>query len=139
MDLEAACRQLAVRPSHAHLSVICLKNPESGRAEFFKVCAMPFGATAAVHASHRLAIALETIVTKIFGIPCTHYFDDFTFIVPSTLGQELIEIVEEGLAFLGWRVKGGSKDVLLNKTSGALGVTFDLSQVFGPKPFLSVQ
>ena len=49
LDLEAAYRQLAVRPSHAHLSVICVKNPVSGKAEFFEVCAMPFGATAAVH------------------------------------------------------------------------------------------
>ena len=57
--------------------------------------------TAAVHGFNRVAIALETITAKIFGIPCTHYFDDFTFIVPSTLGQELIEIVKEGLAFLG--------------------------------------
>ena len=83
---------------------------------------MPFGATAAVHGFNRVAIALETIITKIFGIPCTHYFDDFTFIVPSTLGQELIEIVKEGLAFLGWRVKGGDKDVPLDRTFGALGV-----------------
>ena len=79
---------------------------------------MPFGATAAAHGFNSVAMAVETIITKIFGIPCTHYFDDFTFIVPSTLGQDLIEIVKEGLAFLGWRVKGGSKDVPLNKHLG---------------------
>lgn len=99
---------------------------------------IPFGATAAIHGFNRVAIALQTIITKIFGIPCAHYFDDFTFIVPSTLGQELIEIVKEGLVFLGWRVKGGSKDVPLDRTFGALGVIFDLSQVLAKKPFLFV-
>ena len=46
--------------------------------------------------------------------------------------------MKEGLAFLGWRVKGGSKDLPLDRTFGVLGVIFDLSQVLDPKPFLFV-
>ena len=61
----------------------------------------PFGASAAVHGFNRAAQALENVLTRLFGILCTHYFDDFTFLVPSTLGSEILEVVLEG-----WRWSG---------------------------------
>ena len=83
VDLESAYKQLAVDPAHASLSIFALKNPDTSEVEFFEACALPFGATAAVHGFNRMSQALETILTDIFGIPCTHYFDDFTFILPN--------------------------------------------------------
>ena len=73
--------------SHAHLSIVCIKNPTTGGVEFFEIPAMPFGVAAAVHGFNRVAVAIEAIVAKIVGVPCAHYFDDFTFLVPRTLGQ----------------------------------------------------
>ena len=46
--------------------------------------------------------------------------------------------MKDELVFLGWRVKGGSKDVPLDRTFEALGVILDLSQVLAQKPFLFV-
>ena len=46
-------------------------NPKIGLPEFFEVCALPFGATAAVHGFKRVATALEAILVQEFGIPCT--------------------------------------------------------------------
>ena len=41
--------------------------------------------------------ALETILTDIFGIPCTHYFDDFTFILPEPVAKLAIESAKKVL------------------------------------------
>ena len=58
VDLESAYEQLPVRPSHAHLSICAMKNPESGAVEFFELHELPFGASAAVHGFNRAAMEL---------------------------------------------------------------------------------
>jgi len=138
VDLEAAYRQLAVRPSQAHLSIVCVKNPETGEPEFFEICAMPFGASASVHGFNRVSAAIEAILVQILGIPCTHYFDDFTLLVPEEGGLELIEVLKEGLDLLGWKLKA-DKETPLDSSFIALGVVFDLSQCFHKVPNLVVK
>ena len=107
LDLDSAYKQCPVRPSQAHLSVCAMKDPDSGKVMFFELHALPFGATASVHGFNKAAMALEHILTGITGIPCTHYFDDFTFIGPKTIMLAVIEIAKDLVALLGWRVKGG--------------------------------
>ena len=126
LDLESAYRQLAVRPSQRHLAIFSLKNPVSGQVEFFECNALPFGASAAVHGFNRAAMALEKIMMSMFGIPCTHYFDDFSFIAPAAVAEPVLELAQEVLDLLGWEVKGETKDVPLDACFAALGVSFDL-------------
>ena len=126
LDLESAYRQLAVRPSQRHLAIFSLKNPVSGQVEFFECNALPFGASAAVHGFNRAAMALEKIMMSMFGIPCTHYFDDFSFIAPAAVAEPVLELAQEVLDLLGWEVKGETKDVPLDVCFTALGVSFDL-------------
>ena len=101
IDLESAYRQLPVRPSNAHLAIFGLKNPDTGKAEFFEAHALPFGASAAVHGFNRLAESLETILAELFGIPSTHYFDDFTFVLPKVMADLVAGAAKKVLGLLG--------------------------------------
>ena len=138
VDLESAYKQLAVRPSHAHLSICALKNPDTGHVEFFEMHALPFGASAAVHGFNRAAMAIEHILVKIFGLPCTHYFDDFTFVMPSVIADFITEALRDVLETLGWKVKGGDKDLSPDTEFTALGVVFDLTERDAPTPILRI-
>jgi len=112
-DLESAYKQLPVRPSHAHWATCAVKNPLTESVEYFELHALPFGASAAVHGFNRAAMAIEHILTKVFGIPCAHYFDDFTFVAPEEIIGDIVELARDALSLLGWKVKGGDKDVTL--------------------------
>ena len=100
----------------------------AGRLEYFEMACLPFGASAAVHGFNRVAQAIESILKTQFGIPCTHYFDDFTFVLPRAFGEAAIQEVRRALSTFGWTVAGGDKDPPLKQKFGALGVEFDLSQ-----------
>lgn len=60
-----------------------------------------------MHGFNWVATGVEIIATKNSAIPCPHYFDNATFIAPSTLCQELIEIVAEGWLILVGRSRRG--------------------------------
>ena len=87
--------------------------------------ALPFGASAAVHGFHRAAESLECILAEIFGIPCTHYFEDFTFVVPQAIADLVTGSAKKVFNLLGWSVKA-SKDKPNEPAFTALGVRFDL-------------
>ena len=124
-DLGSAYRQLPVRPAHAHLSIFGIQNPSAAKAELFDAHALPFGAGAAVHGFNRAAESLETILAEIFGTPCTHNFDDFTFVLPKAIANVVAGSAKEVLKLLGWSVKA-SKDKPNEQAFTALGVRFDL-------------
>jgi len=138
LDLESAYRQLAVRPSQRHLTVFSLKNPDNGNVEFFVCNALPFGASAAVHGFNRAALALEHIIMREFGVPCAHYFDDFTFVAPAAIAETMINKAKDVLNLLGWSVKA-DKDLPLAESFPALGVMFDLKKCCDEVPVLVVK
>ena len=120
VDLESAYKQCPVAQKHSHVSVFALKNPESGEVEFFEVCALPFGATAAVHGFNRCATALNHTAHHVIAAPCSHYFDDFTLIAPKALGERMSEKVIALFEVLGWKVKK-EKDLPMEDVFVALG------------------
>ena len=138
LDLESAYKQLPVRASHAHLSICAIKNPHSELVEYFEMHALPFGASAAVHGFNRAAMALEHVVTKLFGIPTTHYFDDYTLVMPKAIQDIVVDGFRDALDLLGWKIKGGDKDLPVAKQFIALGVSFDLEGVDLPIPVLRI-
>jgi len=133
MDLESAYKQCPVAPAHARYSPFALKNPESGEVEFFFAKALPFGATAAVHGFNRAAMALNHLVHAFVGIPCTHYFDDFTIVVPEIISSTVDTLARRFFELLGWDVKV-SKDKPMSRTFTALGVDFDLTELKSDDP-----
>ena len=92
------------------ICVCAMKDPDTEKVMFFELHALPFGASAAVHGFNRAPMALEHILGSVFGIPCTHYFGDLTFIGPDNIMSSLMEIAKDAMAFLGWKIKGGDKD-----------------------------
>ncbi len=40
-------------------------------------------------------MALEHLVHADLAVPCTHYFDDFTFVAPEKIAEEVDEMVRE--------------------------------------------
>ena len=86
----------------------------------------PFGAASAVHSFNRAGEALEQILCKAFGIPCTRYFDDFTLIAPQCMMGAIVKITREVLSLLGWCVKEGEKDLDPAPRFRALGVMYNL-------------
>ena len=107
-----------------------LKNPDIGKVEFFLATALPFGASAAVHGFNRAAMSINHMVHEYVGVPCTHYFDDFTVIVPESVATAATELTEKFLDTLGWEVKK-SKNKPMDSNFVALGVNFDLSHAIG--------
>ena len=71
-----------------------------------------------------------------FGVPCTHYFDDFTFLLPEPLACQILGTVEKVFDLLGWPLKKERED--LSPTPEALGVKFDLRRLFVDQPELTV-
>ncbi len=111
LDLESAYRQLAVRPSQKHLAVIGVLNTDTGKAEFFVMHALPFGASSAAHHFNRASEALEAVLQHSFGVPCIHYFDDFTFLLPEPLARQVLGTVEKVFGLLGWPFKEEREDL----------------------------
>ncbi len=138
LDLEPAYKQCPVVPAHARYSVFALKDPTTEAVEFFLVTALPFGATAAVHGFNRAAMALNHLAHHYAGIPCSHYFDDFTVIAPEELAEEIDGLAKQFFEILGWDVKK-SKDKPMKEKFTALGVNFDLSQALGRDPKIIVE
>lgn len=125
-------------PTYVCVCVCAMKDPDTEKVMFFELHALPFGASAAVHNFNRASMALEHIFASVFGIPCTHYFDDFTFIGPDNMMPSLMEIAKYASAFLGWMVKVGDKEKPLADVFKALGVSFDLKETSTPAPILRV-
>ena len=69
---------------------------------------------------NRAAMALNYLMHENVGIPCTHYFDDYTIIVPEALGSSADELTGRFLKELGWEVKR-EKDKPTSDTFTSLG------------------
>ncbi len=98
--------------------------------------ALPFGASAAVHHFNRASEALEAVLMLIFGIPTSHCFDDFAFLLPKQLAGRILEVAKEVFGLLGWPLK--ANDAEPSAKFEALRVEFDLSHLFEPEPKLVV-
>ena len=76
LDERKAYRQVGIRPAHRKFSVICLKNPKSGRPEFFVMVGHSFGLVAAVYNYNRRSAAINEILMSLFGLVAFNFYDD---------------------------------------------------------------
>ena len=123
-DLSKAYRQLPRTPSQAHASIVAVFNLGRSCWEFFEQLALPFGATAAVYHFNLVARGIQTILVRLFGICCCHYFDDFPVIEHATLCNSAQFIIDQLLELLGWDTK---EQVPFDAVFEPLGVVVDLS------------
>jgi cytochrome b len=66
-------------------------NPASAEVVFFEQLVLPFGSSASVGWFNWVARALRTILTRLFLVNVTHYYDDFSVVEVGT--AEALRIV----------------------------------------------
>ena len=103
IDLEAACKQLAVREDHKRYSVVGL--PRQGKTQYYVLNALAFGASADVLHFNRAARALNYLVHEKAGSTVTNFFDDFVCIAPSVVVDAMYERTQRILNMMGWKLK----------------------------------
>ena len=85
---------------HSEKLRIAVKKPGGGVA-FFKVLALPFGATGSVSAFLRISSAIAFIGSKGLCIPWSVFFDDYTALSPSGLELDTTFYAEALFKLLG--------------------------------------
>ena len=114
-DLKSAYRQCAVHPASRQFSFsyIVVGDPNALALKVFRLKALPFGSVKSVHSFLRISHSLWAILTSIFCVITTNYFDDFVSLAESrkaaSVGlhsQSSVQVA--GLAVRGRWTKGTS-------------------------------
>ena len=88
LDLSKACKEMAFRPDHRYLAVICFHDHKGPPRFYFYVSnSLMFGAAAAVLFFNRISRSLWFLLKKLF-IPCAVFYDDFLIFSPSELAED---------------------------------------------------
>eukprot|EP00435_Cladocopium_sp_Y103_P048940 s2442_g14.t1 len=128
LDLKAAYKQLARHPEDAWASVLAVWNPGSQDVEFYESVALPFGSVSAVMSFNRMARALRIIMSKLFLLVNTNFFDDFCQLEIPNLCKSSWDTAELVMRLLGWRISTSEDKRLPFSTKfQMLGALVDLS------------
>ena len=127
-DLKNAYRQCAVSPESRPFSYIVVGDPNTKSLKAFRMRALPFGSVKSVHAFLRVASSLWAILTQIFGVLCTNYFDDFVALADAREEKNVDHTVKAVFNLLGWvYAQDGPKAPPFGGVVTALGVTIDVT------------
>ena len=128
LDLAAAYRQLASRPSHESMSVLAVFSPVHKSCRFFILRALAFGSSASVMSFNWAAVLIKKIVVKLFFLVVTSYFDDYPSLEFDATAQSGQRTFEEVLKLLGWTFSDSEKKRKpFNANFRALGTSLDLT------------
>ena len=127
-DLKHAYRQCAVAPESQPFAYIVVGDPNQKCLHAFRMRALPFGSVKSVHAFLRVASSLWAILTQVFGVLCTNYFDDFVAVAESVEEKNVDHTVKTFFNLLGWvYAEDGPKAPPFSESVTALGVTIDVA------------
>ncbi|CAL1135587.1 unnamed protein product [Cladocopium goreaui] len=130
LDLKAAYKQLARHPEDAWAAVLAVWNPDSNSVEFYESVALPFGSVSAVMCFNRMARALRIIMSKLFLLVNTNFFDDFCQLEIPKLCKSAWDTAELVMQLLGWRISTSEDKRLPFATKFTmLGAVVDLSMM----------
>eukprot|EP00435_Cladocopium_sp_Y103_P059062 s2761_g21.t1 len=107
LDLRQAYKQLVRHPEDAWASILAVVNPEDGVVFFFEAIALPFGSVSSVLAFNRAARSLRMILTRVFKLVVTNFFDDFCQLELGPICSGAWKTAELVLELLGWRISMG--------------------------------
>ena len=124
LDERKAYRQVAVRPDHRKFSVICLKNPGSGRPNFFIMVGHSFGLVSAVYNYNRRSAAINEFLVSLFGLVAFSFYDDKYGFEPASTVASARAVAESVHSWLG--AKFDQKKLQLSVAPTILGVTYNL-------------
>ena len=132
LDLEAAYRQVALRPSEQWANIILVWNPELKKPQFFFQHALPFGAAASVLLFNRCSCALRALGVACFGLLWCSFFDDFPHLEYARLSDIAKSSSCAMLEVLGWRYSTDpKKDKVFASSFSCLGAEFSLVSTLG--------
>ena len=109
LDLRSAYKQLARHPEDDWASVLGVLDTENDRVVYFESFALPFGASSAVTGFNRAARALRIILSRVFFLVNTSFFDDYCQLEIEGLTESADETALGVLSLLGWEVSDGDK------------------------------
>ena len=128
-DLKNAYKQVAVAPEHRSFNVIAVYDPFERQTKLFRAMSLMFGQTAAVYAFLRISRAIAAIGTRLFSLFLVEYFDDFTQVESTALGDSAQETFEELLEIIGWQVADSkAKRKPMSTLCLSLGVQLDFER-----------
>ena len=107
LDLKHAYKQLGRNPADNWSSVLAVANPHDGSVYFFEAVALPFGAVSSVLAFNRVARALRMVMSRLFKLVVTNFFDDFCQLEVGLLRTSAWSTAEAIMALLGWKISMG--------------------------------
>ena len=129
LDLKAAYKQLARDPQDAWASILAVWNDERQQVEFFESLALPFGSVCAVMAFNRMARALRLILSSIFMLVNTNFFDDFCQLELDSLCNSSWQTAELVMRLLGWKISmSEDKRLPFSQEFSMLGAVVDLTR-----------
>eukprot|EP00435_Cladocopium_sp_Y103_P062520 s739_g24.t1 len=129
LDFKAAYKQLARSPGDAWASILAVWNYEAQSVEFFESVALPFGSVCAVMAFNRMARALRLILSELFMLVNTNFFDDFCQLEINDLCESSWSTAELVMDLHGWRISlSEEKRLPFAKEFNMLGAVVDLSE-----------
>ena len=129
LDLKHAYKQLARSPENGWASVLAVANPSDNQVYFFESVALPFGAISSVLAFNRVARALRTVLSKVFKLVVTIFFDDFCQIETGLLRNSAWTTAEAVMTLLGWKISlGDEKRLPFQKKFEILGAVVSLPE-----------
>ena len=102
--------------------------PELNAYQFFKLVAMPFGATGCVYGFNRRSRALQYLAGWLLSLLATNYSDDFPRLSPGPPADSADQSLKQFLTLLGWAWKSGDADKGFAPTVSALGVELRLAE-----------
>ena len=109
LDLKHAYKQLVRNPCDAWASILAVANPEDHNVYYFEAIALPFGSVSSVIGFNRAARALRMILTRLFRLVVTNFFDDFCQIELAPLSDGAWKTAELVLSLLGWSISMGDE------------------------------
>ena len=128
LDLKAAYKQLARSPADSWASILAVWNEQKQRVEFFESVALPFGSVCAVMAFNRMARALRLIMSQLFMLVNTNFFDDFCQLETPSLCESSWRTAELVMQLLGWKVSmSDDKRLPFEDQFNMLGAVVDLA------------
>ena len=107
LDLKHAYKQLVRNPQDAWASVLAVLNPHDHQVYFFEAVALPFGSVSSVIAFNRAARALRCILSKLFRLVVTNFFDDFCQLELDLITGSAWKTAEMVMNLLGWTISTG--------------------------------
>ena len=107
LELKHAYKQLVRHPNDNWVSIIAVVNPLDSQVYFFEAIALPFGSVSSVIAFNRVARARRMILSRVFKLVVTNFFDDFCQIETELLATSSQQTAELVLDLLGWEISRG--------------------------------